>query len=438
MRRTSKKTKKEDYSSRLNDRDQKIALELFRSDSFLVINKNLLKKLGPIKAIFLENLVDKYKYWKDKGMLDDDSFFLTHEDQMEQTGMSEYQIRECKKYMIELGILKTSMKGIPAKEHYTLDFECLVDLIINDEMPELPALGNSKGNTSNLQTGNTSNLQTGIYKDNIYKDNIYNNIIGFKEELENNLENEENEKEIKKNNSSSKEKNSEFLPLASKLANIIQSNKNIKVTQSKLNNWSNEIRKLSQIEGVAPARIEKALDWYAENIGGQYIPVIESGASLRNKFISLEEAMRRAGALDTNKPKSEVKGSSPKKIIKESLGELSSTFERECYLPARDIISNADSRNDKSKLAEALVDMYENIQEIQEKNIPAKSRHLFPDAISIINSYITWIEDNDWIKDRSINLFTVNHFLFNKFRREEASKDNMERDPLTGKSYLRE
>ena len=60
-----------------------------------------------------------------------------------------------------------------------------------------------------------------------------------------------------------------------------------------LTSWANEIRKLVEIDGVSIQRVETALDWYEENIGGQYIPVIESGSSLRNKFIKLEDAMRR-------------------------------------------------------------------------------------------------------------------------------------------------
>ena len=45
--------------------------------------------------------------------------------------------------------------------------------------------------------------------------------------------------------------------------------------------------------GVTEDRINIALKWYNNNIGGEYIPVIESGSSLRNKFDKLESAMYR-------------------------------------------------------------------------------------------------------------------------------------------------
>jgi hypothetical protein len=89
------------------------------------------------------------------------------------------------------------------------------------------------------------------------------------------------------------DKNSRYVPLAERLASIIRSHKRINVTSRKIVSWTNEIRKLVEIDGVSIQRIETALDWYEENIGGGYVPVIESGSSLRSKFINLERAMRR-------------------------------------------------------------------------------------------------------------------------------------------------
>ena len=236
--------------------------------------------------------------------------------------------------------------------------------------------------------------------------------------------------------SSLKEINIPFLPLASKLAGIIQTNKNIKITPSKLAGWAADIGKLSRIEGVALERIESALDWYADNIGGQYIPVIESGGSLRNKFIKLEDAMKRAGISGTSQ-KNRQGGESPKRLIKEHFNGLAPAFEKDCYLPAKELIPGLKGRGERAKLTQNLIELYNKIEDAQERHIPKESQHLFPGAMSIINLYIDWIGDNSWIKDKSINLFSMDHLLFNKFRREEAHKDNLERDPVTGKSYMK-
>ncbi len=108
-----------------------------------------------------------------------------------------------------------------------------------------------------------------------------------------------------------KERNKKFLPLAEKLSNIIQTSKNIKHTSSQINIWADEIRKLHENNEISIQRIKTVLEWYGNNIGGEYIPVIESGASFRQKFIRLEGAMQRQQNDHTNsnrykpKPKQE-------------------------------------------------------------------------------------------------------------------------------------
>ena len=72
------------------------------------------------------------------------------------------------------------------------------------------------------------------------------------------------------------ERNEEFLPLANYLCEIIQTKKDISYNLRQIKQWSNEIRMLSEQNHIPPTRIKKALRWYKKNIGGQYIPVIES------------------------------------------------------------------------------------------------------------------------------------------------------------------
>ena len=96
-----------------------------------------------------------------------------------------------------------------------------------------------------------------------------------------------------------KERNKKYLPLATQLSEIIQTKKNITHTSNQIKQWSNEIRRLVEESKVDYNRVETALNWYSNNIGGTYIPVIESGASLREKFIRLESAMEKDGYSDT-------------------------------------------------------------------------------------------------------------------------------------------
>jgi len=120
-----------------------------------------------------------------------------------------------------------------------------------------------------------------------------------------------------------------YFPLAKRLSRIIRVSKKIKHTPKQIIQWCSEIRKLVEVNGVSYERVEKALYWYKENIGGQYIPVIESGYSLKNKFQSLEGAIERS--------KNPLNGSKPKRIMEN--GEW-------WYLNAE----NGKYYNDKSKL----------------------------------------------------------------------------------------
>mgnify|MGYP000963589569 CR=1 FL=1 len=228
-----------------------------------------------------------------------------------------------------------------------------------------------------------------------------------------------------------------YVPLAEKLAFIIRKNKRINVTSQKIVSWANEIRKLIETDGVSIQRVQAALDWYEENIGGQYVPVIESGSSLRSKFIKLEDAMRRAGAvpgqsktISTDTPKD------PKKILRRFFRskDLAHVFYRDCYEPAETLF---EGTVDGGTLAETLLNLYSQIKEKQEQHLKGDLVMLLPGPMELIARYIDWIRDNTWITNIRLDMFDLNHSLFSRFRRDEAKTDNLERDAITGKSYLR-
>jgi len=81
--------------------------------------------------------------------------------------------------------------------------------------------------------------------------------------------------------------------LAEKLKSIVTSQKKINVTGSKFNGWKKSISGLVNLDGITVDRIDRTLTWYEQNAGGEYIPVIESGRALREKFTRLEDAMNR-------------------------------------------------------------------------------------------------------------------------------------------------
>ena len=84
-----------------------------------------------------------------------------------------------------------------------------------------------------------------------------------------------------------------YRPLARKLAVIIQSKKNIVLTGHQIKAWVKPIQALIEINQVSFSRVETALDWYKKHSTDPYVPVIESGNSLKEKFIKLENAIER-------------------------------------------------------------------------------------------------------------------------------------------------
>lgn len=280
--------------------------------------------------------------------------------------------------------------------------------------------------------------------------NKYNNIINKNNNIcreEKNLhdidivdENKENNLPIKKGTSLPiKERNKQYLPLASKLASIIQTSKNIKINATKLSSWSNEIRKLVESDGIDLPRIVSAVDWYENNIGGEYIPVIESGGSLRTKFLRLEDAMKRSGMVPKNENgKRNLSNNSegPRTIIEKAFkGQMRDIFWKDCYRPALDLINNENGRSTRIDLAKKLIIFYCDISKRQNKNFNSELRALLPEygPTSLIGAYIEWLRDQDWITSKKPGMFNIDYAPFRDFCNKFAyQSDSMARHPLTG------
>ena len=160
-----------------------------------------------------------------------------------------------------------------------------------------------KGNSLHLELEIPSVQNTGIFSlssgsvggpTNLRECNlINNNIKNFK--LKRSLLDPKCQNSSKKSVPNKRAKrNEEYLPLSRLLFQIIRTNKNIKYNRVQIKQWANEIRILVNQNKIDYKRVEDVLMWYKDNIGGEYIPVVESGYSLRMKFLRLEEASKRA------------------------------------------------------------------------------------------------------------------------------------------------
>ena len=81
---------------------------------------------------------------------------------------------------------------------------------------------------------------------------------------------------------------------AERLSEIVKKQKNVNIDEQKINQWAKSIDLLIKKDGVDEERIERALTWYSENVGGDFVPDIECGKTFREKFGKIESAIKRA------------------------------------------------------------------------------------------------------------------------------------------------
>lgn len=108
-------------------------MSLLSNSGYIVVNKEIIKKLGLNEAIMLGELCSEYSYWEKFQKLDDGYFFSTRENIEENTGMSAYLQRESLKKLVNVGIVLEKLKGMPQQKWYSFDMERLYEVIMDDE-----------------------------------------------------------------------------------------------------------------------------------------------------------------------------------------------------------------------------------------------------------------------------------------------------------------
>jgi hypothetical protein len=94
------------------------------------------------------------------------------------------------------------------------------------------------------------------------------------------------------------DRNKIFKPIAIKLSKIICSTKSITHSSQQIKTWTNELRRLNEENSIGRHEMLKTLQWYAVAVGGEFIPVVESGKAFREKYVKLLAAIDRE-----NRPK---------------------------------------------------------------------------------------------------------------------------------------
>ena len=93
---------------------------LLSSTAFLVVNKKLAKKIGLHETVLLADLISKEQYFIENNQIQNGWFFNTAKNIQEDTSLTAHQQRKAIKKLKSLGIIETKLVGIPAKLHFKI------------------------------------------------------------------------------------------------------------------------------------------------------------------------------------------------------------------------------------------------------------------------------------------------------------------------------
>ena len=107
-------------------------------NSFVILNKAVIKALGMHEAVALGFLIDKWAYFQHA------DFYYTIQDLSNDTDLSDRECRNIMRKLMDKGILiKRAFEGIPPKQYYNINQNAIIDILKNP-MPkkEKPTLEN--------------------------------------------------------------------------------------------------------------------------------------------------------------------------------------------------------------------------------------------------------------------------------------------------------
>lgn len=331
-------------------------LELLSSDSFLIINKHILRELGPEPTILLCDLLDRYKYFKQTHQLTDDGYFyVLYEDQKEALNLSEHKVRICRKILEENQLI--SRKKFPHNGGPPILYiRCNIQRIIQI----LPRSNFEQGDHCLVQNPDKDTISYNKKQSNIRK-----------------------EKNIKKR----KEKNlsEQFI---SKLPESWKKNNDLR---EQIENYIDQRKKLGY--GFTERSQVKAVNLFKKHFGELNASNIP--AAIKTFECSVDHDWR--GLFPNkftymNEDTSEEALHSPEEIIQE---HFKNKYDRSMlyrhYQSAEDLLTGYDE-NENSKLANHIVTLYDCIEkeQVEDDDIPTPGR--------LLSEYIHWLGQQRWLE----------------------------------------
>ena len=206
--------------------------EAYRNDAGIMVNKNLINAIGKNATLLFGELLSKKYYYEEKGLIDNGWFYEVSKMVELNTGLSYYEQKKAENILIKEGLLKTDVRGIPAKKYY---------FIIENEDNLRRVLNQGKLNKEKIlreinalkpSFQNFKNYDLNIEEIDRQNFNVINNRELIKEELNNTyiVENEENLTE--KENIKEKEKTENIRSLTENTPSV-EASKNVETSKEK-------------------------------------------------------------------------------------------------------------------------------------------------------------------------------------------------------------
>lgn len=108
--------------------------QLLLMNNYYSLNKTLVSRLGIEEAFFICLLAEAEQLFK--GHEKDGYFFQTAKEIETRSGLSSYKQRTIIASLEEKGLIKTDLKGIPAKRYFKLEYESISNFIFEGEETE--------------------------------------------------------------------------------------------------------------------------------------------------------------------------------------------------------------------------------------------------------------------------------------------------------------
>lgn len=106
-------------------------LKLIASNSFITVNVEIARAVGIEAAVVLGELASSQIYWEERGGMEEGMFFETAEQLEERTTLTRYQQTKAINALEDAGIIKTALRGFPAKKYFFVNGDKITELFEN-------------------------------------------------------------------------------------------------------------------------------------------------------------------------------------------------------------------------------------------------------------------------------------------------------------------